>query len=262
MNYNYHTHTYRCHHADGTEREYIEKAIEGGIKYMGFSDHIPFRFPNGFESEHRIYTCDVKDYFDILKALREEYKDKIEISIGFESEFYPKYYKEMIQNATEAGAEYLILGQHYLGNELPDRITSSSMHEKYEELKEYADTVIMAMESGYFTYVAHPDILNFAGDDKLYDSEMRRICAKSRELDIPLEINFLGIRTNRRYPYEKFWKIAGEEKSPVTFGFDAHDADAACDKKSVSKAMELVEKHKLNYIGKPKLRLLKNPSDS
>ena len=24
---NYHTHTYRCHHASGVERDYIEKAI-------------------------------------------------------------------------------------------------------------------------------------------------------------------------------------------------------------------------------------------
>ena len=28
MNYNYHTHTFRCHHATGTEREYIEEAIK------------------------------------------------------------------------------------------------------------------------------------------------------------------------------------------------------------------------------------------
>ena len=28
---NYHTHTWRCRHADGTEREYVETAIEAGI---------------------------------------------------------------------------------------------------------------------------------------------------------------------------------------------------------------------------------------
>ena len=36
---NYHTHTWRCHHADGTEREYVENAIAAGIKILGFSDH-------------------------------------------------------------------------------------------------------------------------------------------------------------------------------------------------------------------------------
>lgn len=256
MDYNYHTHTYRCHHAMGQEREYIEKAISGGIKYMGFSEHIPFRFPNGHESEHRLYISDVKDYFDTLKALRKEYSDKIEIVIGFETEFYPLYWREMIQNAIDYGAEYLILGHHYLGNELPDLITSRSKHEKYDELKEYVDSVIMGMETGYFTYVAHPDLLNFVGDDKLYDKEMRRICKKSTQLNIPLEINFLGIRTNRSYPNEKFWKIAGEENSPVTFGFDAHDVNAAFDEKSEIKAIELVKKCKLNYIGRPEIKKL------
>ena len=38
---NYHTHTPRCHHAKGTEREYVENAIRAGIKRFGFADHSP-----------------------------------------------------------------------------------------------------------------------------------------------------------------------------------------------------------------------------
>lgn len=33
---NYHTHTYRCQHAYGSEREYIEAAIRMGIAELGF----------------------------------------------------------------------------------------------------------------------------------------------------------------------------------------------------------------------------------
>ena len=47
MNYNYHTHTTRCGHASGTEREYIERALANGVEYMGFSDHSTFVFPDG-----------------------------------------------------------------------------------------------------------------------------------------------------------------------------------------------------------------------
>ena len=32
---NYHTHTWRCRHADGTEREYVETAIEAGLSLLG-----------------------------------------------------------------------------------------------------------------------------------------------------------------------------------------------------------------------------------
>ena len=40
---NYHTHTARCGHAIGTDEEYVLKAIEIGVKELGFSDHVPFK---------------------------------------------------------------------------------------------------------------------------------------------------------------------------------------------------------------------------
>ena len=33
--HNYHTHTKRCHHAVGEDREYIESAIQSGLKTLG-----------------------------------------------------------------------------------------------------------------------------------------------------------------------------------------------------------------------------------
>ena len=125
---------------------------------------------------------------------------------------------------------------------------------KEEILKEYVSTVITAIKSGVFTYVAHPDLINYKGDDNLYISEITKLCKVSLEYNVPLEINFLGIRDNRNYPYELFWKIAGDIKSPVTFGFDAHSVMSAYDGDSLKKAKELVEKYKLNYIGKAEIK--------
>lgn len=34
MRVNYHTHTYRCGHAKGTEEEYVKAAIEGGLEVL------------------------------------------------------------------------------------------------------------------------------------------------------------------------------------------------------------------------------------
>ena len=36
---NYHTHTARCGHAIGTDEEYVQAAIQAGLKTLGFSDH-------------------------------------------------------------------------------------------------------------------------------------------------------------------------------------------------------------------------------
>ena len=38
---NYHTHTYRCGHAEGDEKEYIECVIRGGLQRLGCDAHRP-----------------------------------------------------------------------------------------------------------------------------------------------------------------------------------------------------------------------------
>lgn len=253
MIYNYHTHTWRCGHASGAEEEYIKRAIECGIKYMGFSDHVPFVFPDGYESGYRVPFVQAKCYVDELSKLREKYRDKIDLKIGFEMEYYPAHFEKMLKNAVEAGGEYLILGQHFIGGEHPGGSYTYAPTDDADTLKEYVAEVVEAIGRGVFTYVAHPDIFRFTGDISVYREEMRKLCIASRTYDVPLEINFLGIRDKRKYPNEAFWEMAGEEKSPVTFGFDAHDVLSAFDKESLVIAKEMVDKHKLNYIGKPVL---------
>ncbi len=258
MKYNYHTHTFRCHHASGTEEEYVQRAIAGGVTHMGFSDHFPFRFPNGLESSFRVSTEEVPLYFGAVNRLREKYKDKIDIHCGFEMEYYPEFFEEMRNNAVKYGAEYLILGQHFLKPECyPDAVGSTWVDKPDELLSDYVSLVVDAIHTGAFTYVAHPDIFTFRGDPALYDTEMRRLCRAAKECHVPLEINFLGIRTHRFYPHEEFWRIAGEEGAPVVFGFDAHEVADACDDESRAEAMRLVDTYHLNLLEHVTLKPLK-----
>lgn len=253
MTYNYHTHTSLCRHASGAEEEYIIRAIENGIAHMGFSDHIPYKLPDGTEQAFRILVENGDTYIATIKELREKYKGKIDIKIGFEMEYYPSHFEKMLKNAKVYGAEYLILGQHHI--ELDDKSFLYVMEEIDNEdyLKTYVEYAVRAMEMGIFTYVAHPDLFNFTGNEEVYEEEMRKICIASRELSVPIEINFLGIRDNRNYPKDSFWRMAGEEKSPVTFGFDSHDAESAFDGESLIKAKQMIKKYGLNYAGEPKL---------
>lgn len=43
QNFNYHSHTERCGHAVGSDEAYVKEAIKNGYRYMGFSDHAPYR---------------------------------------------------------------------------------------------------------------------------------------------------------------------------------------------------------------------------
>ena len=48
MKANYHTHTARCGHAEGSDEAYVLAAIEQGFEELGFSDHVPWPYQSGF----------------------------------------------------------------------------------------------------------------------------------------------------------------------------------------------------------------------
>ena len=74
MIFNYHTHTTRCNHAIGTDREYVENAIQKGLKTLGFSDHAPYFFPNtDYYSPFRMQVDELFAYADSIRALQKEY---------------------------------------------------------------------------------------------------------------------------------------------------------------------------------------------
>ncbi len=257
MDYNFHAHTARCGHATGTPEEYVLQAIDGGITHMGFSDHFPLKQPDGSESQYRVPTREAKEYIDEVLTLREKYKEKIDLRVGFEMEYYPTLFDEMVKSARLCGAEYLICGQHFLSREEEKNgfatITPTGSPER---LHAYASLVVEAIETGIFTYIAHPDILVFVGEEALYRQEMQRICLAAKRRNVPLEINFLGIREGRKYPNEVFWRLAGDVDAPVTFGLDAHQTEHAADAASVARAEALVKKYGLHYVGMPVLREL------
>jgi histidinol-phosphatase (PHP family) len=238
---NYHTHTWRCRHAQGAEREYIEQAIAAGIRVLGFSDHAPYSFPDGHDSGFRMFPDQTAGYFETLLALREEYAGQIEIHIGFEAEYYPGCWEAFLQHIHKFPCEYLILGQHMLENEETQEYSSAPTG-KEDILRRYVDQVIAGMETGAFSYLAHPDLLRWTGNAEVYQIQMRRLCEAARRLDLPLEINFLGLYEGRHYPNDAFWKIAGETGNRAILGCDAHEP-AALNRPDIEKAaMELARR--------------------
>ena len=86
MDTNYHAHTWRCMHAAGTEREYVEAAI-GHYRIFGFSDHTPQPYPGSYESNAKMHMDQVEDYVDTILDLKKEYKEDLEIHVGLKVEY-------------------------------------------------------------------------------------------------------------------------------------------------------------------------------
>jgi histidinol-phosphatase (PHP family) len=119
----------------------------------------------------------------------------------------------------------MLLGQHYLYNE-EESIYSATATDDPALLIQYVDQTIEGMATGLFTYLAHPDLIHFTGDESLYRLHMRRLCRAARELDMPLEMNLLGFHDKRHYPNRRFWELAGEEGNRAVLGYDAHSPAA------------------------------------
>ena len=256
MQVNLHTHTTRSHHATGTEREYIENAIAGGLTRLGFSDHAPYVFRDGYYSGFRMAQEAQEDYVTTLQALREEYKGKIDIQIGYEAEYYPEFFEDFLRLITRFEVNYLILGQHFIENEIERRYSGVTTEDE-SYLETYVNQTCEAMRTGLFTYFAHPDLVNYNGDEKIFNKHYGRLIGCAVDCKVPLEINLLGVRENRFYPHEAFFRLCGEMGAEVCIGCDAHSADVACDTPSFLKAMEMADRWNLRVNHNPTLREVK-----
>ena len=239
---NYHTHTYRCRHAEGSETEYIEAAVRGGLKTLGFADHTPYDIPR--PRPFRMAPEGLPGYAETLRSLQARYRDRIGILIGVEAEYYPKLFPAHLSLLRDNGIRYMILGQHFLGNETDEPYCGRETEDE-RVLERYVEQSAEALHTGLFTYFAHPDLIRFTGSGRVYEEQMERLCEAAKETGTPLEINLLGIREGRHYPDERFWAIAGAVGNEVVLGSDAHRPEDVCDVSSEQTALAIVKKYSL-----------------
>ncbi len=248
---NYHIHTARCHHATGTEEEYVRLAIKRGLKILGFSDHTPYFYDGNYSSPAKMSISEMPDYFNTLLTLREKYKNEINIKIGFETEYFPKFFDRLIEEYRKFPLDYIILGQHIVGNEsTADMINSFAPTSEGKHLTRFVDQCIEALETDRFTYFAHPDVFNFVPkgreDEELAEFEYERLIREAMRTETPIEINLCGLRCGKYYPNPRFWKIAGKLGAKTVIGCDAHAPEQVADADEIKIAARLAKDCSLN----------------
>lgn len=245
---NYHTHTTLCNHAEGDEREYIECAIEGGLKILGFSDHAPMPFHAHHYSSYRMRLHETAGYVNKLRVLREEYKSDIDIKIGFEAEYFPALFDSLLKFLSDFEYDYLILGQHFNKNEYDCEHYNGRPTSNENILKEFYDQMLEGFSTGKFIYIAHPDLLQFTGDKKIYQMHTENFCKTASERGIPLEVNMLGRAVGRNYPNELFWDIAAHYGCNAIIGCDAHAPKYLKDKKLYEEVRKIPESRGMKIL--------------
>ncbi len=249
----FHTHTYRCQHADGDINDYLKEADKQNGEVVGFTDHTPY--PDGRWSETRMKWSDLDDYLGKIEKGRTDFP-KLKIYKGFECEWH-KDFRNIFEDELlfQRKIDYLVGAEHWVpwhGSWISMNDVRTAAH-----LKAYSDNLTDAISSGLFAFIAHPDIFSKGYNkwDKNTEACAIDILTAAEEFQIPLEINGYGFRKKKinngnewinPYPRTEFWQIASSFKIKVICNSDAHTPKDIY--ASIDTANNFAEEHSLAVI--------------
>lgn len=239
---NLHSHTYRCHHADGSVREYVEEAIRHQMQVIGIADHTPF--PETVDHNIRMDLEELPLYIEELEEAQRNYP-KIRILKALECDYdaaYIDFYKEV---KGKYQLDYLIGSVHFLydGMKMVDIFGEPIDRRK---MRLYTDRMLENIDTEIFSFIAHPDLfcMNLEKWDDYVEGCVREICEAAQEKKKPLEININGSRKpGSPYPNHRFWEIASEYDIETLINTDAHKVQYLCENKEIG--FEIQQKHGL-----------------
>ncbi len=227
---NFHTHSKFCDGKD-TPRELVERAIELGFSSLGFSSHACLL------KECTYGVKDLVEYRKSINALKEEYKDKIEIYCAIEEEvytpfdrknydyilgschfvekngvYYPvdnglKSFKALVNrfngNVLEIAEKYFTALVDYIYKRKPDIVGHFDLLTKFDEM-------------GEVFYISNPEYIKMA----------ERFMEKASLSGCIFEVNTGAIARGFRtsfYPAPNLLKILKKNEAKILLSSDCHD---------------------------------------
>ena len=157
------SHIHSCFSTDSNEKleNIIERAIELGLDEITITDHMDY----ADREEDDYFVFDTKEYLKDLKALKEKYKDRINLKIGMELGLQPQLYKRFEHILKSDEYDFLIGSSHAV-----DGLDSSvsSLYRKFKNKDElhhrYFENILENLEiyDGINTY-GHIDYIRRYG---------------------------------------------------------------------------------------------------
>ena len=228
MRVDLHNHTTLCNHASGTTKEYIQRAIELGVDIYGFSDHAPMK---DFDPKYRMSLSQKDSYEKEILTLKEQYKNDIEILLGYEVDFLNGNY--ILPEILNSKVDYLIGSVHFIndgwGFDNPEFIGEYKNKNIDDIWQDYFDAIKIMATKNCFDIVGHLDLIKVfkylpKKDVKIIANDALKAIKKA---NMTLEINSAGFRKpiGEQYPSIPLLEQAYELDIPITFGSDAHSVD-------------------------------------
>lgn len=274
--FNYHSHTYRCGHADldMKDEEYIQEYIKMGFEKVAITDHCPEKNEIDKRDDMRMKYTEKEEYLNSIKKLKEKYADKIQIETGFEVEYLPGEEENLKELKDET--DKIMLGQHFIYDDNKELRIFGKHDFTDEELIRYAEYIEKAVKLNIPDIIVHPDIYMHKRETfgEIESKVANMICKVAEKYNIPLEINLAQVFNKTYYekkeinndpiekqkeklskvvyPCKEFWEIATKYNIRVLYGIDVHHrGQITLCKELIELANEIIGQetiNKLNFI--------------
>ena len=225
----YHTHTPLCRHATGAPVEYAMAAMAMGLAEVGLSDHSPM--PEPFD-DWRMNLDELDEYFDMVGEARAAVAP-FPVRLGLEVDYFAGQEKWIETLSDRAPWDYLIGSVHYLAPgwdvDNPKWIGKFSEMPFAEIWKLYFAEYEKCIRSGFFDFVAHPDLVKKFGHRPAGDlrSYYEPVIAALADTNTVLEVSTAGLRkpVGEIYPAREMLEMAFAAGVEVVVSSDAHSPE-------------------------------------
>jgi histidinol-phosphatase (PHP family) len=229
-----HVHTFLCHHARGTMEEYVEAALERGLRKIVFLEHLEAGITY-FEPTW-LSEADFEFYRTEGRRLQEKYQGRLEIGLGVEVGYNPRRQEEIAAFLSRHRWDRIGISYHFL--EVDGR-HYNVVSKREENLAALAGVGIEEVVSAYFTglleaitglagdVLCHLDaVLRHHPDLRFGEAHLRQIdeiLAAMRRRGMALEVNTSGFPLrNETFPTVSILRRAVAMGIPLAAGSDAH----------------------------------------
>lgn len=231
MKFDLHTHHERCGHATGTIRDYVESGIRHGLSVIGISDHSPY-FASSVDREQpkiAMAKSEFATYVREILELKKEYRGRIEVLLGIESDFFKEHTETYRQVYDQYPFDFIIGSVHSVGGRSifnKRRWVNLNEQQKIEQKEKYYDMIEQSARSGMFQILGHIDAMRgfYPEFTKIPTNAVDRTLKTIAACGIAIEINTSG-KTKECggwYPADEVLEKALHYGVKVTFGSDAH----------------------------------------
>ena len=221
----YHTHTGRCGHAQGTAAEYVQAARQKGLPGIGISDHLPLVHLR--DPVLTMAADQLEGYVEAVLELKERYPGYV--LLGVEADYRPDTLDQVRTMLDQHPFDYVIGSVHYIedwGFDDPRQQDGFQERDVDNVYRAYFELLGDAAETGLFDILGHLDLVKkfgYRAQSSLKD-ETRILATRLRSSGIVVEVNTAGLRkpVGEMYPAPEVLKVLAKKGVPITFGSDAH----------------------------------------